>query len=213
MQTLTILSQKGGSGKSTLTVHLAVCAMMRGLKTVILDIDQQGSANRWNQIRAHDRKVDLAKIQAEQIALYLTIAKNAHADLVLIDTAPHSQSDGAIAAQFADFVLIPCRPAMFDLEAIFSTVQIAKTAKKPFAVILNAAPRGKLADECRAFLEKNSVPVLAITVHQWASLGHALFDGRSVHEFEPDGKATAEIEALYSHLFDQPDSDKKRIAA
>lgn len=213
MKTLVILSQKGGSGKSTLTVHLAVCAAMRGLKTAILDIDKQGSAWRWNQIRPEEIKIDTAKVQARELADYIQRAEKGKVGLTLVDTAPHTDSDGALAAQLADFILIPCRPALFDLEAIFSSIQIAKASRVKYAVVINAAPRGKLADETREFLQKHDVPVLDTTICHRAAYGHALLDGRSVHEFEPRGKAATEVDALYGEIAKQLSLDKRRVAA
>jgi chromosome partitioning protein len=96
--------------------------------------------------------------------------------------------------------LIPCRPARFDLDAIASTVQIANVAKKPVAVVINAAPRGKLADEARAALERQGIMVIDTVLHQRAAYSHAVIDGRSVHEYEPDGKAAAEIDELYNQI-------------
>jgi chromosome partitioning protein len=200
MKTLAVMSQKGGSGKTTLTVHLAVCATANGLKTAVLDIDPQASAFDWNQSRASANRLEIAKSMAGQLAGFLAMGKNANLDLVLIDTAPHSASDCAIAAQLADFILIPCRPATFDLRAVFKTVQIAKASKTPFAVVINSAPRGKLAEETRAFLQANAVPVIDLTLYQRAAYAHAVIDGRAVHEYEPDGKAAAEIDGLYSYV-------------
>jgi chromosome partitioning protein len=201
MKTLVVLSQKGGSGKSTLTVHLAVSAVQSGLKTAILDIDHnQASSLRWNDIRSDNHKIDTAKCTAKQLHNYLQMAEKGGVDLVLVDTAPHSNSDAVIAAQLADFILIPCRPALFDLEAIFNTIQIAKATGHPYSVIINAAPRGKLAEETRSFLERNNVPVLALTVYQRAAYSHALLDGRSVHEYEPERKAASEITELYEYI-------------
>jgi chromosome partitioning protein len=87
-----------------------------------------------------------------------------------------------MVAQLSDFILMPCRPARFDLKAIDSTAQIAKLARTPAAVVINAAPRGKLAEEARA------------------AYSHAVIDGRSVHEYEPYGKAAAEIDALFAYV-------------
>lgn len=203
MKTLAVISQKGGSGKTTLTVHLAVCAAMRGLKTMMLDIDEQPSAYEWNQSRAADQRLGTAKCVAGQLQGYLDLGRQRDVDLTLIDTAPHSNADASIAAQLADFILIPCRPATFDLRAIYNSIQIARLSKKPFSVIINAAPRGKLADETRAFLTKNNAPVMDLTIHQYAAYTHAVIDGRSVHEYEPEGKAAAEIDKLYGYIADQ----------
>jgi chromosome partitioning protein len=200
MKTLVILAQKGGSGKTTLAVHMAVCAARQKRRTALIDIDPQSSAFNWNESRDEGRKLDAAKAEAGQIPALLQQAKAGGIDLAIIDTAPHSDSAAAIAAQYADLVLIPCRPARFDLDAIASTVQIATVAKKSAALVINAAPRGKLAEEARAALERQGITVIDTVLHQRAAYSHAVIDGRSVHEYEPNGKAAAEIDELYNHL-------------
>lgn len=200
MKTLAIISQKGGSGKTTIAVHVAVCASQRKLKTAIIDIDPQRSAYQWNQSRPDGMKLDAVTANASQLAVLLAKAKAGGIDLAIIDSAPHSDSEAAIAAQLADYVLIPCRPARFDLDAIASTVDIAKAANTPAAVVINAAPRGRLADEARVALQRQGVTVLDLVLHQRAAYSHAVIDGRSVHEYEPEGKAAAEIDDLYHHI-------------
>jgi len=156
-RTLVILSQKGGSGKTTLAVHMAVCASRRRLRTAIIDIDPQRSAYQWNQSRPADSKLDAVAGDERDLPALLRKAKAGGVDLTIIDTAPHSDSAAAIAAQLADYVLIPCRPARFDLDAIASTLDIARAAKTPAAVVINAAPRGKLAYEARAALQRRGI--------------------------------------------------------
>lgn len=198
MKILAFIAQKGGSGKTTLSVHIAVCATRQNLRTALIDLDPQGSAYDWNESRDDGDKLDAIKANYGQLAALLKQAKAAGADLVIVDTAPHSDSAAAIAAQLADFVLIPCRPARFDLKAIGSTAQIINLAKTPAAVVINAAPRGKLAEEARAALEQQGITVIEPVLHHRAAYSHAVIDGRSVHEYEPDGKAAAEIDELFA---------------
>jgi chromosome partitioning protein len=200
MKTLAIIAQKGGSGKTTLAVHLAMCATRQKFKTALIDLDPQGSAYRWNESREDGHKLDAVQTNSGQLAAILKQAQAGGVDLAIIDTAPHSDSTAAVAAQFADVVLIPCRPARFDLDAIATTAQIAKVAKTPAAIILNAAPRGKLAEEARVALQRQGFTVMTTILHQRAAYSHAVIDGRSVHEYEPDGKAAAEIDELYNHI-------------
>jgi chromosome partitioning protein len=98
MKTLVILAQKGGSGKTTLAVHMAVCASRQKRRTALIDIDPQGSAFNWNESRNEGRKLDAAKAEAGQIPALLQQAKDGGIDLAIIDTAPHSDSVAAIAA-------------------------------------------------------------------------------------------------------------------
>ena len=146
--------------------------------------------------------LDAIKATPPQLAGLLEQAKKAKAAFVVIDTAPHSDSAAAVAAQFANFVLIPCRPARFDLDAIASTVEIARLAKTPAAVLLNAVPpRGSTGDEAT-----RDVQAPAYSRHRCCDLSggssysHAVIDGRSVHEYEPGGKAAAEVDAVFNWL-------------
>jgi chromosome partitioning protein len=216
MKVLGIISQKGGSGKTTLAVHMAYCAAMREQKVALIDIDPQASAFDWNESRKPNREFDAAKGTARELAGLLKQGETAGIDLAIIDTAPHATAEAAIAAQLSEFVLVPCRPARFDLKAIAATLAMIRTAKTPHAVVINAAPHGfRLAEEARSALSELGVLVLPDVVHQFAALSHAVIDGSSVHEYAPDSQAAAEIEALYHHitrLYGEP-IRPKRIAA
>jgi chromosome partitioning protein len=201
MKTLAIISQKGGSGKTTLAVHMAYCAAMHDLRVALIDLDPQGSAFDWNESRKPDREFDATKAEARELAGKLKDAERAGVDLAIVDTAPYVTADAALAAQLSDFVLVPCRPARFDLKAVASTLVMLGTAKTPHAVVINVAPHGfRLVDEARAELAKSGVTVLPDVVHQFAALSHAVIDGSAVHEYDPDGQAAAEIEQLYNHI-------------
>lgn len=197
MKTLAIISQKGGSGKTTIAVHMAVCAIRQGYHTAIIDIDPQGSAYDWYLSREVQYELNAVQAQAGQLAVLLKQAQSGGADFVIIDTAPHSDSAAAVAAQQADFILMPCRPSRFDLKAIGSTATIANLAKTPAAAVINAAPRGKLSEEAKEALQDQGIEVLAPVLQQRAAYTHAVIDGRSVHEYEPGGKAAAEIDELF----------------
>ncbi len=204
MKILAVISQKGGSGKSTISVHLAAYAHQKGLHPAMIDLDPQASSYKWNSGRedGHEKSPRLEVVQgtAAKLPSLLDLAQRNKIELVIIDTAPHSDSAAAIVAQLADFIVIPCRPARFDLDAISSTIQIVKAANKQAAVILNAAPRGHLAEEARAALEAQNIKVLPTVLQQRAAYAHAVIDGRAVHEYEPKGKAAYEISMLYSDI-------------
>lgn len=200
MKTLAIISQKGGSGKTTIAVHMAVCAIRQGYHTAIIDIDPQGSAIDWYMSREAQNELNAVQAGEDKVQLLLQQAKAGGADFVIIDTAPHSNSAAAIVAQLADYILMPCRPSRFDLKAIGSTASIAKLAKTPAVAVINAAPRGKLAEEAKEALQQQGINVLDPVLQQRAAYTHAVIDGRSVHEYEPEGKAAAEIDELFACL-------------
>lgn len=202
MKTLAVVAQKGGCGKTTLSVHLAACAAKAGLAVALIDIDIQGNSLSWFKTRKKENELAATKARAEELPELLERLKKAKADLVIIDTAPHSDFDAAAAVELSDFVLIPCRPARFDLEAMPSTVNIVRLTKKtpPHAILINAAPQGNLALEAKAALEAQGFPVMEKPIFNRVAFNYAVTDGRSVQEYEPYGKAAREIESLYKEI-------------
>ena len=197
MKIIAIISQKGGSGKTTLGVHLAVCAEMNGKNTVIIDLDPQSSSVSWKQSRKNETP-DVLAAKPEQLASLLEKAREIKTDLVLVDTAPHSDKAAAVAAQFADLVLIPCRPSILDINAIQSTLNILKLVDTKTAIVLNAIPsHGAREQEARDALE-TLAPIAPVAIYSRVAYFDAMNDGRSVQEFDPRGKAAEEIQSLYN---------------
>jgi len=198
MKTYAIISQKGGAGKTTLTLNLAIAAEQRGLAALVVDIDPQASAAQWSDYRDDDSPVIISS-QASRLDNILETAKENEADLVIIDTAPHSDNAALSAARVADLVLIPCRPSVLDLRAISQSVDIASLANKQAIVVINAAPpRGGLSDEARDVIAQYDVMVAPVTIAHRAAFYHSLTGGQTVSEYEPEGKAAQEILDLYN---------------
>lgn len=198
MKTIAILSQKGGTGKTTLALHLAVAAERCGHVSAVIDLDPQSSAGGWGESRVTEGPA-IAIAHAPRLGSILTAASSNGVTLALLDTAPHSQGDALAAAQAADAVLIPCRPGILDLRAIGATVQVARLSGKPVAVVLNAvSPHGRsLADEAEAAVRGYGIEVAPPRLTQRAAFSHALTSGQTVQEYEPHGKAAEEIQKLY----------------
>ena len=203
MKTLAILSQKGGAGKTTIALHLAVTAEQAGVSTAIVDLDPQASATGWKDSRS-DETPAVVSTQAVRLPHVLDAARKAGAQLVILDTAPHSENSALAAARMADLILIPCRPAILDIRAITTTIDLARLAGKPACVVLNSIPsRGQLADEASLAISQMGVSVCPVRLGQRASYAHALTAGQSVQEYEPTGKATEEIKQLYMWICKQ----------
>ena len=140
MKTVAIVSQKGGAGKTTLAVHLATAAVAAGHAVAIIDLDPQGTAASWGD-RRQASAPEVVSGQAARLQVLIGDARDAGADLLVLDTAPNADQTALRAAQLADLVLVPCRPAAFDLEAIRATLTLTQIAQKPSFVVLNAAPQ------------------------------------------------------------------------
>lgn len=200
MKTIALLSQKGGAGKTTLALHLAVAATLDGKQAAVIDLDPQASATHWEDSRANESPA-VVSAQAVRLAKVLSTAREHGAALAIIDTAPHSERDALAAARASDLVVIPCRPSVLDLRAISSTVDLANLAGKPGVIVLNACPpRGTLADEANAAVATYELPIAPVRVGQRAAYVHALTAGQAVQEYEPKGKAAEEISQLYKWI-------------
>lgn len=197
MQTIAIISQKGGTGKTTLALNLAVAAELDGRSAVIIDLDPQASAKGWSDSREAETPVVISA-QAARLNEILDTSKKHGAKFVVIDTSPHSESSSLVAARSSDFVLIPCRPGILDLRAIESSADICALAKAKAAVVLNAVPsRGKIAIEAEEAIQRYNIPTVPVQIGQRMAFVHSLTVGLAVLEYETNGKAVEEINALY----------------
>src|SRR5690606_26034540 len=90
MKTVALVSQKGGSGKTTLSLNLAIAAKERGHSVVVIDLDPQQSATRWSRLRQNDSPV-IVSGHGPNLATLIERAQSGGADVVIIDTAPKSE--------------------------------------------------------------------------------------------------------------------------
>lgn len=197
---IAVLSAKGGAGKTTVAINLAVSAEHAGHATVLIDLDLQASACRWQDVRQDDAPA-VVSAHAARLPQLLETAANKGADFVVIDTAPHTETASLAAARSADFCVLPCRPASLDLYAISTTIDIVRLAGVEACLLLNAVPaRSTLSEDAQHALALYSVPVAPITLGQRVAYVHSLTAGQSVPEWEPRGKAACEIKALYTYI-------------
>ena len=200
MKAIAIVSQKGGAGKTTIAVHLATASASAGHAAAIIDLDPQGTAASWGD-RRQAGAPEVVSGQAARLPVLIDAAKAGGADLLVLDTAPNADQTALRAAQFADLVLVPCRAAAFDLEAIKATLTLTQIAQKPSFVVLNAVPpRSGLGREAAEGLEGQGAKVAPVMLSQRAAFAHGVIDGRTAQEFEPEGKAAEEVDRLYLWL-------------
>jgi chromosome partitioning protein len=214
MKTIAIVSQKGGSGKTTLATALAVRAMKDGHSVALFDIDPQGSASLWAERREGDEP---AVISCQIFALEKLLAKaeEGGADFAFIDTPGKIEQAAIAASKAADLALIPVRATAFDLDALKELRSLMAIAGDPPAyVVLNAIPvQGKRHLDARAVIEKlHKLTVAPVHLSQRNAFSDAIIAGKTASEYEPKGKAAAELDALYAFVLSTPSIKAKKEA-
>lgn len=205
MRTISIISQKGGAGKTTLAIHLAGAGAAAGLSTLILDADPQATASQWSQWRglADPEVVDCAS--PTLLPRKVQQAAELGADLIVIDTPPHADIMAREACKIADLILIPCRPQAFDLSAVETTAELVKAAGKPAFVLFMGGPQRAPTTyrDARELIEGGEglagmgVDVAPVMLTQRAIYHHSTAQGKTAAEVEPEGKAAEEVAALW----------------
>ena len=205
MYTITLVAQKGGTGKTTLAINLAVAAEADGHRAVLIDLDPQASAAGMGPTTEHSTApVVVAPVPATRLDDALGAARAHGADLAIIDTAPHSESSALAAARAADLALIPLRPGILDLRALGTTADICLLARRPAAVVVNQAPpRGPMPGQAAAVIAESNLDVVPHRVGARVAFVHSLTIGLGVVEHEPEGKAAAEIRQLLAWVWER----------
>lgn len=141
MYVIAVVGQKGGIGKTTLSIHLAVAAALAGHTTLLIDLDPQASASKWSDIR-QDASPVVISAHASRLRPVLEKAEEQGVTFVILNTPPQLESPISDAAKVADLALIPCRPALFDIHAIEETVYRTQKENVPTHIVFNAVPPG-----------------------------------------------------------------------
>jgi chromosome partitioning protein len=201
VKTIALIAQKGGVGKTTIAVNLAVAA---GMRTALFDLDRQESAVLW----ADRRKSDSPHVEfltERRLSEGLKAAEQGKFDLAIIDTPPAAGPQAFTAAQAADLVLIPCRPSLVDLDAIRRTAQLIKSASVPAFVVFNCAPHSAttLLEDARAIVEGVGLASAPVVLRERSAYRASWPLGKTVTETEPKGKAAREISELMNWVLAQ----------
>lgn len=204
MHVITLAAQKGGVGKTTLAVNLAVAAQAAGIRTALFDLDPQESATAWSERREAELP-HVEPISARRLGQAIDAAAANGFGLTIIDTPPAAGAEAAAAAQRADLVLIPCRPSLIDLDAIRRTAQLVSSTGRRALVVLNAAPptATTLLDDARTLAEDTGLSVAQAVLRERSAYRAAWPFGLGVVEHDPDSKAAQEIASLQKLIFDE----------
>lgn len=201
MKTIALIAQKGGTGKTTLALSLAVAATQSGLTVVVIDLDPQASACNWSDRRKTDSPIVL-DAQPARLHAALQKAEQGGVDLAIIDTPARNEQSALAAAKVADFVVIPCRPQAYDIETVPAAKElIALAGAPPAMVVLTQIPaRGDRHEQARNELAKIAMPVCPHTIGQRAPFGDAAAMGLTPTEYDPKGMASEEVRQVYKYI-------------
>ena len=205
MQTIAVVSQKGGAGKTTLAIHLAVLAAADRV-TLIVDTDPQASASRWGQWRAEADPEVIDCGAPSLLAGKLAKAEALGAEMVVIDTPPHADAMARAATRLADLILIPCRPRAFDLAALDATADLARASGKPAFVVFNAGPprARRIYQEAEDLVGGTfGLAIAPVRLPERAAFHHSTARGQTAPEALTDGKAAADMRALWAWTLDE----------
>ena len=205
---ITISQQKGGTGKTTLAVHLAMAFIKyHNLKVAVIDTDPQGSLGKWFMIRT-ENKVSNENLTFKTASLWgaqyeSKTLKNDH-DIVIIDTPPKIESDARPSIEAADLVLIPMAASHVDFWATGAIVEIAKKAnKKILAQINRSSQRSKLIDKTKDFIKSLDLQSTDTIIGNRQIYTSSMGEGKTAVEKQRKGNAVDEIKKLSGQILNQ----------
>lgn len=207
MKTLSVLSRKGGAGKTTVSVSLALAARQAGLRTVLADTDPMHSAGVVLQSRP-DAPAFLFETQSAKLFVLQDACRRNGCDLLIVDTPTAPAVDVLRAINVSDFCLAVARPSALDVAAVRETVTMIERAGCEGLVVLNQCPSLRrerepaIVDQALGRLHFSTLPVASMRLRMRAAHQHAFYNGHGVTEWDPGSDATNDVLRLLAEIVD-----------
>jgi chromosome partitioning protein len=205
MRTIAVIARKGGSGKTTVAVHMAIAAHLRGRRTLLADADPQRSSSTVLKARRGDGPAFTETSGPKLFALQVA-ALRANVDALMIDTAAGAEDELAHAIVLADLCLLVIRPTFLDFAAAIRTADVLRRLHKPGMIVLNQAPVSRagteppLVKKAHEALRLMRLPVAPTILRSRAAFQSALETGCSAEEVAPDTPAAQEAADLWGFI-------------
>lgn len=199
MLIIAVVAQKGGTGKTTLALSLAVAGEVAGRPALIVDLDPQASACKWGDRRQQDSPA-IIDAQPARLTQALERAMKEGFQFAIVDTPARVEIAAVEASRAADLILIPCKPSIYDLETLQTTRDLVERsgAKRPPIVVLNAVPpQSSRNEQAVQAIKAMGLDICPVQIGQRVAFEYAGQLGLSAAEYEPDGKAASEVQQLY----------------
>lgn len=194
MKTIGVFNSKGGSGKSTVSVHVGVAAAF-DKRVALLDADPQGTLRTWGNVRQVQGPAVIS-VTADSLPAELARLERQGVEMVLVDCPPYITAESSRLVNLCDFIVVPVQPTMPDVSGCAHAVKIILASKKPFGFVINRVrPRVPETDEAVEALKKWG-EVCGVMLGDRIAFSRALASGLSVAEFSTRGDAKKEAAGL-----------------
>jgi chromosome partitioning protein len=202
---ISLLNQKGGVGKTTLTVSIAVNLAKKGYKVLLVDSDPQGSALNWSANREDETPFSIMAMPKAILHKELPKFEDDY-DIILIDGPPSVFNVTRSAVMVSDLVLIPVQPSPYDIWAVEPIVELVKDStlfdenKQAFFIINRKIVNTAIGREVVKVLQEFDLPVMKSHICQRVSFAESAGAGQTITETEPKSTAGKEIEKLTNEI-------------
>jgi chromosome partitioning protein len=193
---------KGGGGKTTTTINLAVIARRLGRKVGVIDADPQASTYEWRCARGTG-DIPVVRCRPNELDAAIDCAVRAGIDVLFCDMPP-DPTLAQVVLQRIDLALIATRPTFFDLKVTWPYIELLRSGKRLYGIIINAAPPMRQGEDApmvrdaRQALAAAGKALWSRQITQRHAIPYAVIAGRGVIETEPDGPAALEYRALWN---------------
>ena len=204
MKVISVLNQKGGSGKTTIATHLARAIQLKGFSVLLVDSDPQGSSRDWAAVNEEN---PVPVVGIDRPTIERDLKRIAEKDYVIIDGAPQAADLAISAIKASDIIIIPVQPSPYDIWATSDLVDLVKQriemtdGKLKAAFVVSRTIKGtKIGKEISVALSDYGLPVLETSITQRVIYPTSAAMGSSVLDEEPTGEASKEINNLINEI-------------
>ena len=210
-QAWAVIAQKGGAGKTTLSLHIAIALTQMARTVELIDVDPQASAYKWS-LQRKDKPPRVTPIVAAQIYDVLDQIRHRGTEVAIVDTSPRADRESLIIANAADFIIVPVRPSPLDFPAVNETLDLLHRAGQleKAVLLLNAVAASTDEGEmAMGYMKKLGPTVCPHWISERVDFRRSLLLGQGITEAKKKSAAVKEIGLVTKWLVKQADTTQE----